>query len=183
MTQNKWKRISTREIYKNNWIRLREDQVISPNGTPTIYGVVEAHPAVAIVPLTEQMETYLVGQYRYALDTWSWEIPEGGGDPGETTLQTAQRELKEETGLTANQWTFLDTLYTSNAFTNEIGYIYLAEDVREGIAEPDHSEDLTIRKLPFLEAYELVRDFTIKDALAVIGILRVFDYLQKQGRI
>ena len=181
--KNNWKKLSTREIYRNPWIRLREDQVISPNGTPTIYGVVEAHPAVGIVPLTNELDTFLVGQYRYTLDTWSWEIPEGGGDPGESTLQTARRELREETGLTAKRWTFLDTLYTSNAFTDEIGYIYLAEDLTKGVAEPDHSEDLKVRKLPFLEAYELVRDFTIKDAIAVIGIMRVFDYLQKQGRI
>ena len=180
---NPWKRISTREIYKNPWIRLREDKVISPNGTDTIYGVVEAYPAIGVVPLTENLETYLVGQYRYALETYSWEIPEGGGADGESTLDTAQRELKEETGLTAKKWTFMDTLYTSNAFTNEVGHIFLAEQLTEGVAEPDHSEDLQIKKISFLEAYEMVLDYTIKDSLAVIGIFRTHAYLKKAGRL
>ena len=181
--KNPWKKISTREIYKNPWIRLREDQVISPNGTPTIYGVVEASPAIGIVPLTENLDTYLVGQFRYSLDTYSWEIPEGGGADGEEPLDTAKRELKEETGLSAKNWTYLDSLYTSNAFTNEIGHIFLAQDLEEGEAEPDHSEDLSVKKIPFTEAYEMVLNYTIKDALAVIGIFRVHEYLKKTGRI
>ena len=81
--KNPWKKLSSREVYKNPWIRLREDKVISPNGTNTIYGIVEAHPAIGIAPITENLETYLVGQYRYAPDTYSWEIPEGGGEDGE----------------------------------------------------------------------------------------------------
>ena len=181
--KNPWKRISSREIYKNPWLRLREDQVISPNGTPTIYGVVETHPAIGIVPVTADLETYLVGQYRYTLDTYSWEIPEGGGAPGETTLETAGRELREETGLTAQRWTYLDTLYTSNAITDEIGYLYMAEELTEGEPEPDHSEDLVVKKLPFMEAYDMVRNFTIKDSIAVIGIMRTYEHLTNLGRI
>ena len=171
---NPWKKISSREIYQNPWIRLREDRVISPNGTNTIYGVVEAYPAIAIVPVTTNLDTYLVGQYRYPLNEYSWEIPEGGGLDGEQPLDTAKRELKEETGLSAGKWIYLDTLYTSNAFTNEVGHIFLAEDLREGVPQPDHSEDLIVKRVSFVEAYNMVLNYTIKDALAIVGIFRTY---------
>ena len=181
--KNPWKILSTREIYKNPWIRLREDKVITPSGTEGIYGVVEAHPAIAIVPITEDLHTYLVGQYRYPLNTYSWEIPEGGGAPGEDTLDGAKRELLEETGLIASTWTFLDTMYTSNSFTNEIGYIYLAEGLIQKSPEPDHTEDLQIKKVSFKEAWTMVLDKEIKDALAITGILRAHTYLSARGRL
>lgn len=181
--KNPWKTISGKYIYKNSWINLREDQVISPSGKPGIYSVVEAHPAIGIVPLTENLETYLVGQYRYTIDTYSWEIPEGGGKPGETNIKAAKRELKEETGLTAKKWTPLGELYTSNCFTNEIGYIFLAEILQQGNPQPDHTEDLKIKKLKFIDAVEMVKNFEIKDALAIIGILRVYEYLKQNKRL
>ena len=181
--KNPWKKLSSKKIYQNQWFSLREDQVISPGGEQSIYGVVETVPAIAIVPLTDKLETYLVGQYRYPLDVYSWEVPEGGGNHGETNLEAAQRELKEETGLIANKWTYLDSMYTSNSITNEVGYIYLAEELIEGDSEPDHTEDLTVKVIPFLEAYQMVLDFEIKDSLAIIGIMRVYEYLRKEGRI
>ena len=180
--KNPWKTTGTREIYRNNWIRLREDDVITPSGSKGIYGVVEAHPAIGIVPLNDDLETYLVGQYRYPLNTYSWEIPEGGAGPGEDLLAGAKRELAEETGLKAGKWNYLGSLYTSNSFTNEIGHIYLAEDLSNGPAAPDHTEELTVKKVPFEEAYQLVIDNTIKDALAVIGIFRVYQYLVSNRR-
>lgn len=180
---NPWKRISSREIYQNPWIRVREDQVITPSGTKGIYGVIETHPAIAVVPLTHDLETYIVGQYRYTLDIYSWEVPEGGGAPGEDPLEGAKRELLEETGLRAKSWTFLGTLYTSNSFTDETGYVYLAEGLEQGEALPDHTEDLQVRKLPFLEAWEMVLNGEIKDALAVISLMRVYFHLKKQGRL
>lgn len=181
--ENPWKTISSKDIYKNQWIRLREDQVITPTGTRGIYGVVETKPAIGVVALTKELETYLVGQYRYTLNAYSWEIPEGGGKDGEDTLNGAKRELKEETGLTAEKWTFLDTLYTSNSITDEIGYVYLAEDLQKGDALPDDTEQLEIRKLPFKEAWQMVLKYEIKDALAVICLLRTYDHLKKEGRI
>ncbi len=183
MSANPWKKISTKEIYKNNWIRLREDKIINPSGNAGIYSVVEAKPAIGIVPITKDLQTYIVGQFRYPLDTYSWEIPEGGGLEGEDTLLGAQRELREETGLTGKKWTFLDTLYTSNCFTNEIGYVYLAEDLQQGQAEPDDTEDLVIKKLPFKKAWQMVLNAEIKDALAVIGLMRAYNYLKLKNRI
>ena len=181
--KNPWKKISSREIYQNPWIRLREDQVISPNGSSTIYGVVEAYPAVAIVPVTEDLHTYLVGQYRYALNKYSWEVPEGGAEESESNLQAARRELKEETGLRAEKWTYLGSLYTSNSITNEVGHIYLAEELIQDLAAPEHTEELEIKMLPFPEAYQMVLDYEIKDALAIIGIMRVYHYLRNTNRL
>ena len=181
--ENPWKRLSSREIYKNPWIRLREDRVIAPTGREGIYGVVETHPAIAVVPLTSDLQTYIVGQYRYTLDVYSWEVPEGGGADGEDPLEGAKRELLEETGLRASKWTFLGNLYTSNSFTDEVGYVYVAEDLNEGLAEPDHTEDLVVKKIPFREAWEMVLREEIKDALAVISLMRVYFYLKKQNRI
>jgi len=181
--KNPWKKLESREIYKNKWIRIREDKVITPTGTKGIYGVVEAKPAIGIVPLTKDMHTYLVGQYRYTLNTYSWEIPEGGGLVDEDTIIGAKRELVEETGLTANKWTFLDTMYTSNSFTNEVAYLYLAEDLKPGVAEPEETEELEIRRIPFKEAWQMVINYEIKDSMAITGILRTYQYLKNSGKI
>ncbi|MBD3223852.1 MAG: NUDIX domain-containing protein [Caldithrix sp.] len=181
--KNPWKTLSSKEIYKNQWLRLREDQVITPSGHNGIYGVVEAKPAIAIVPLSENQDTYLVGQYRYTLDEYSWEVPEGGALDGEHTLSGAKRELKEETGLTARTWTYLGELYTSNSFTNERGYVYLAEDIFDGVSNPDSTEQLRIKKIPFLQAWQLVLEGSIKDALSIVSILRAYEYLKKSQKL
>jgi len=178
--KNPWQKLSSKLIYQNPWIRLREDRVITPSGTKGIYGVVEAHPAIGVVPLTADGYTYLVGQYRYTLDVFSWEIPEGGGHPNETTWDGARRELREETGLSARQWTYLGTAYTSNSFSNEVAYFYLAEKLTQGATNPDHTEELAIKKLPFDEAWQMVLEGTIKDAMSVIGLLRVKEILRKR---
>jgi len=181
--KNPWKKIDSTIIYKNKWITLREDKVRTPSGGNGIYSVVEAQPAIGIVPFYENMDTVLVGQYRYALNSYSWEIPEGGGANGETNLETAKRELMEETGLRASKWTYLDSLFTSNCFTNEVGHVYLAENLEEGLPDPEHTEDLQTKRLPFIKAFEMVLNYEIKDALAIIGIMRVYHYLKKQGKI
>ena len=181
--KNPWKKLSSRQIYKNEWIRLREDEVITPTGSKGIYGVVETKPAIGIVPLTEDLHTYLVGQYRYTLDEYSWEIPEGGGKEGEDTLAGAKRELLEETGLSAERWTFLDTFYTSNSVTNEVAYVYLAQGLKQGAAQPDHTEELIVKQVPFLKAWDMVLKGEIKDALAIIGLMRVFYHLKEKKRL
>ena len=180
---NPWKILNSRYVYKNDWMRLREDQVITPGGKKGIYGVVETSPAIAIVPITDCMETYLIGQYRYTLDTYSWEVPEGGAEINESYLEAAQRELKEETGLRAEKWTYLGSLYTSNSITNEIGHIYLAEELFQEFAEPEHTEELEIKKLPFIDAYQMVIDHDIKDALAIVAMMRVHHYLKFTNRL
>lgn len=181
--KNPWKTTSTRQIYQNDWIRVREDQVITPAGTYGVYGVVETKPAIGIVPVTEQLETYLVGQYRYTLDFYSWEIPEGGGKEGELVLDGAKRELLEETGISASKWMDLGTCHTSNSITNETAYLFLAEELKNGRPNPDHTEDLKILKLPFLQAWEMVLTGEIQDAMAIIGLMRARQYLMSEKRI
>jgi 8-oxo-dGTP pyrophosphatase MutT (NUDIX family) len=181
--KNPWQKLSSRKIYQNQWFRLREDKVISPGGENGVYGVIETSPAIAIVPVTKNLETYLVGQYRYPLDVYTWEVPEGGANHDETNLDAAKRELKEETGLKANKWTYLNSMYTSNSITNEIGYIFLAEELVEGKSEPEHTEDLSIKIVPFLDAYQMVLNCEIKDSLAIIGIIRVYEHFKRLGKI
>lgn len=169
-----WKSVSAREIYSNNWISVVEHDVINPGGGKGIYGKVSfKHLAVGIIPLDNDMNTWLVGQHRFTLDSFSWEIPEGGGKPEEEPLVAARRELLEETGLTADSWEFLLTIHTSNSVTDELGHIYLARNLTPGKAEPEETEsDLKVRKLPLKEAVEMVMDGKITDSLSVAGLLK-----------
>jgi 8-oxo-dGTP pyrophosphatase MutT (NUDIX family) len=177
--ENPWTRLSSRPIYTNPWIHVREDQVIRPDGNPGIYGVVELQNwAIGVVPLTDDGDTFLVGQYRYTLDVYSWEIPEGGGPKTETPLAAAQRELREETGITAERWAYLGEAHLSNSVSDEVGCVFLAEGLTFGEAEPDGTEDLRIRRLPFAEAVEMALSGEISDALAIIGLLRADHYLR-----
>lgn len=180
---NPWKTLSSKLVYSNPWIRVREDQVITPQGRSGIYGVVEAKPAIGIVPLTKDLFTYLVGQYRYTLDTYSWEIPEGGAEKNETLLKGAKRELQEETGLSAKKWIELGQLYTSNCFTNERAYIFIAENLKQGAAEPDPTEVLTLKKISFLDAWQMVLNQEIKDSLTITALMRTYHFLQQEGRL
>jgi len=181
--KNPWQTLESRIVYTNPWIRVREDQVITPAGKPGIYGVVEAKPAIGIIPLTEDLHTYLVGQYRYPLHAYSWEIPEGGAEAEEKLEETARRELLEETGLRASKWTNLGELYTSNCFTNERGFVFLAEGLSLEEAQPDPTEALQVKKVPFLSAWQMVLDQEIKDSLAVIGLMPVFEHLRQSSRL
>jgi len=170
---NPWKKTGTKEIYDNPWINVREDQVINPNGNPGIYGVVSLkNLAVAIVPLDEEGNTWLVGQYRYALSAYSWEIPMGGGPFNVTALETAKRELKEETGVTATKWTELLRVHTSNCVTDEVGIVYIAENLNEGATDFDDTEKIEIRKLPLIEAIEMVMSGEITDAISIAALLK-----------
>ncbi len=176
--KNPWKRLNTRTIYQNPWIKVREDLVITPTGQQGIYGVVEPFPAIGVVPFTSDGYTYLVGQYRYTLHIYSWEIPEGGGQKNETTLASAKRELLEETGLKAKKWCYLGHIYTSNSFTNETAYLYLCWDLTTGQKNPDHTEELELRKVKFAEAWQMVESGLIKDAMSIIGLLKAKHILE-----
>lgn len=175
--KNPWRKLSSRLVYKNDWITLREDQVITPSGTKGIYGIVEPYPAIGVVPITDDGYTYLIGQYRYTLNIYSWEIPEGGGKAEESIFEGAKRELLEETGLSASKWAYLGSIYTSNSFTNEVAYLYLCWNLSQGANNPDHTEELEIKKVPFNEAWEMVENGVIKDAMSIIALLKARETL------
>ncbi len=182
--ENPWKTLDSRIIYTNAWIRLREDQVIRPDGAPGIYSVVETKIATAVVALDNNLEVFLVGQYRYPTQCYSWEIIAGGTDAGESSLEAAQRELKEEAGLQARQWEQLGSdIQLSNCFSNEIARIYLARDLQDVGAEPEATEVLTMKKLPLAEALQQVADGTINDSLSVLGLLLLERKLRAQGAL
>ena len=166
-----WQKISSRTVYDNPWITVCEDRVINPGGGRNDYGVVHfKNKAVAILPLDDG-NTWLVGQERYTLGEYSWELPMGGAPPGEEPLAAAQRELKEETGLTAARWTRVLRLHTSNSITDEEGFVFLAEDLEEGEPDFDEDEDLQIRKLSLAEALVMVGRGEITDAISVAALL------------
>lgn len=173
-TENPWKTLSGKEIYENPWIKLTEYQVINPSGNQGIYGKVHfKNIAIAIIPMDQHYNTWIVGQYRYTLNEYSWEVPMGGGNLHVNLLESAQRELKEETGLTAKKWTEVLKIHTSNSVTDEVGYSFLAEDLEEGLPQFEETEELQIRKLPFRQVYEMAMEGKITDCLSVASILKI----------
>lgn len=176
--KNPWQTRGSREIYVNPWIRVREDHVIRADGKDGIYGVVEfQNYALGIVPVFDNGDTLLVGQWRYPLGLYSWEIPEGGGPLSVPLLESAQRELAEETGLSASSWTDLGLFHLSNSVTNEAGQIFLAQNLTIGDAEPEGDEVLAVRRLPLTEAYAMALDGRITDGVSIIGLARAVNWL------
>lgn len=168
-----WKKISSEVKYENRWIRLIEDQVINPAGKPGIYGVVHYKMcAVAVIPLDEENNTWIVGQYRYPLDSYEWEIVEGGCHDGDVPLETARRELLEEAGLRANHFEMILEMQLSNSCTDELSYSYIARGITVAKPHPEEDEQFEIRKLPFHEVYQMVMSGQIRDALSIASILK-----------
>ncbi len=169
-----WKVLAEKPIYDNPWISVTEYDVLNPAGKPGIYGKVHfKNKAIGIVPLDEWGHTYLVGQTRFALAAYSWEIPEGGGPVGTPPLDSAKRELREEAGLEAREWKLIQEMHLSNSVSDEHGYVFLATGLSMGHNEPDDTEDIHVRKVHFQEAYNMVLDGRITDSVSVIAILRV----------
>jgi 8-oxo-dGTP pyrophosphatase MutT (NUDIX family) len=169
-----WIRHSRRVAYENAWITIWHDEVTRPDGVPGVYGVVHfANLAAGVLAIDDRDRVLLVGQHRYALDAYSWEIPEGGVPDGETPLEGARRELIEETGVAAAEWRELARAHLSNSVSDELAVLFLATSLTAGVARPDGTEDLVLRWIPFAEALEMTLDGRITDAMTVIAIERL----------
>lgn len=170
--ENPWKIIEQRSIYENQWINLTEYDVINPNGGQGIYGKVHMQKlALGVLVLDTEENIYLVGQYRFAIDQYSWEIPEGGGEVGEEPIVGAKRELLEEAGIIAEDWSELLVMHTSNSVTDEKAIVFVAKDLTFTQNAPDETEDLKQLKMPFKQALQMVLDGEITDSMSVAGIL------------
>lgn len=172
--KNPWQVISEKQVYDNKWINVTEYDVINPGGGKGIYGKVHfKNLAIGIVVLDEELNTYLVGQYRFTLNEYSWEIPEGGGPLDNDPLDSAKRELLEETGLVAHEWTIILRMHLSNSVSDEYSIIYLARDLEQHAAIPEETEQLIVKKIPFEEAWKMVENGLITDAMSVAAIQKV----------
>ena len=177
--KNPWKKLSGRQVYDNSWIAVEEHQVITPAGTKGIYGKVHfKNKAIGIIPVDDDLNTWLVGQYRYTLDEYSWEIPMGGGPLDEDIRETAKRELSEETGLEAGSLEMIMRVHTSNSATDEEGFIFLARNLTQGTSSLEETEsDLVHKKLPLRDAIEMVLKGEITDSISICGLLKVKELL------
>jgi ADP-ribose pyrophosphatase len=179
LSRTPWKTLSTRSVYENRWLRLREDIAEMPDGRTTIYGVVQCAPCVGILPFLDADTVVMVGQYRYVARGFYWEMPTGGMHPGETEQQAVQRELAEEAGYVAGRLTKLCTFHTSKSVVEEVAHIYMAEELRPAPVAPDATEFIEVRAFPFDEVVRLVVEHEIKDAMTVVAVLHA---ARRRGR-
>jgi 8-oxo-dGTP pyrophosphatase MutT (NUDIX family) len=180
--ENPWKILSSEKKYGNPWIEVTEHQVLNPSGNPGIYGVVHfRNLAIGVVPYADG-KIWMVGQYRFPLEAYSWEIPEGGGPLGIDPLESAKRELQEETGLVAAHYEPILEMDLSNSVSDEKAIVYLARGLQQGEASPEDTEDLRVRTMTLAEAYEMVERREIRDSLTVAAIYKM-RILELEGKI
>ena len=166
-----WQRLTTRPVYENRWIRVREDQVALPDGQTTIYGVVECGGCVGVLPFLDAETVVLVGQYRYVAGGFYWEMPTGAMHPGESEQAAVQRELAEEAGYEADRLVKLCAYHTSKSVVDETANIYLAEGLRPIPRRPDPTEFIEVRAFPFDEVVRMVERDEIKDSMTIVAVL------------
>jgi 8-oxo-dGTP pyrophosphatase MutT (NUDIX family) len=182
-TKNPWTIKSSRLVYETPWLRVIEDKVIRPDGVDGLYSYIETRVAVGVVALTPDNEVYLVGQYRYPIRRYSWEIVEGGAEPGEEPLACIQRELQEEAGLRAGKWAQLGgEIHFSNCISAERGFLFLAEELEEIEASPEGTEVLEVRRAPLEEALGMVHRGEITDVFSIIGLERAYRFITERER-
>jgi ADP-ribose diphosphatase len=166
-----WHTLSSRSVYENRWIRVREDMAEMPDGRTTPYGVVECRPCVGVLPFLDDWTVVLVGQYRYVARAFRWEMPTGAMHPGESEEAAAQRELREEAGYEAARLIKLCTFETSKSVVDETAHIYLAEGLRLASTAPDPTEFIEVAPFAFSEVLQMVERSEILDAMTVIAVL------------
>jgi 8-oxo-dGDP phosphatase len=172
-----WVVTGSREIHRTPWVRVRDDQIIWPDKREATWTVIEFRPAVGIVAVSDDEQVHLVGQHRYAVDRYEWELPEGLVDDGEDPLAAAQRELAEETGLTARRWTPLGSMHPHNSSCDAIYHVFLAQDLDQGQAQPEQTEILARRLVPLADLVKMVSQDQILDTLTIVGVYRAWHYL------
>jgi len=170
---NPWQTISCEKQYENPWITVTHRDVINPSGNEGIYGVVEFKKVtVGILPIDKKLNVWLVRQFRYSINQYSWEIPAGGADEGESLLKAAKRELLEEVGLTAKKWTPILDIHPSNAITDEFAKIFLAEQLQISASNLDDTEDIIAQKFPVTEVIQMIMDGKITDSITIATVLK-----------
>lgn len=171
--ENPWKIIDSSEVYASPWISVKKHNVLNAAQNRAVYSVVNfKNLAIGILPLDENYNTWIVGQYRFPIAAYSWEIPEGGGELNTSPLLSAKRELSEEAGIEAQKWTLIQEFNTSNSCTDEKAFIYIAQDLSFHESHPDEEEVLQVKKLPFSELYEMAIDGSITDSLTLIAVFK-----------
>ena len=171
LAREPWRTRSTREVYRNPWIRVREDVAELPDGRATLYGVIEVPPAVGVLPFLDARTVVLVGQYRYVARGFYWEMPTGGMKAGETEEAAAQRELAEEAGYEAARLVKLCTFYSSKSVLDEVAHIYAAEGLRPASRASDDTEFIETRAFPLEDVIRMVERSEIVDAMTVVAVL------------
>jgi len=174
ISRNPWRVLSRKIVYENGWIRVEHHEVLNPSGGPGIYGTVHfKNHAIGVVPIDEKGNVILVGQYRYPLSAYSWEIPQGGGQSSATILESAQRELREECGVAASHWLEILGVDLSNSVTDEAGTVFLAWDLSVVPAQPEDTEELRVELVPFWKAIERAKRGEIRDSISLTALFRV----------
>jgi ADP-ribose pyrophosphatase len=179
LARRAWRTLSSRPVYSNDWIHVREDRAELPDGRTTIYGVVETKPAVGVLPFLDAETVVLVGQYRYVARGFYWEMPTGALKPGETDEAAARRELAEEAGYEAERLTRLSAFFTSKSVLDETAVVYRAEGLRPVARRPDPTEFIEVQAFAFTDTLRMVESGEIKDAMTIIAIL---DVARRRGR-
>jgi len=167
----------TQQVHRTPWLSIRDDKIVWPDKREAVWTVIEFRPAIGVVALTEDRQVHLVGQHRYAVNRYEWELPEGLVDEGEDLLQAAKRELREETGLIARQWTPLGSTHPHNSSCDATYHIFLAEELEQGPASPEQTEILARRLVPLAELMKMVQNDQILDAFTIIGVFRAWHHL------
>lgn len=176
--KSSWKKLTSKIVYKNPWITVREDKVIRPDGKKGIYGYIQIPHSLVVLAITSKKEIYLVGQHRYPVNTYSWEIPKGTHKKRETILHAAKRELLEEAGLVAKKWKEIGQAYTSIGLINEVCHIFIATNLKVFSSKPNTFEIKEIKKISIKKFIKLILNNKIKDSLTISAAYKLMKYLK-----
>ncbi|MBU1130788.1 NUDIX hydrolase [Patescibacteria group bacterium] len=179
--KNPWQKISSKIIYKNQWLKFIEDKVIHPGGNKGIYSYIKKLPAAIIIPLTKKKEIYFVGQWRYTINKYSWELPMGTAEKGETLLKSAKRELLEEVNLKAKKWNKVGTFYFANGALSQSAHVYLARDLSKSEGISDDTESFRIKKLTFSQIEKMIEENKIFDSDTITAYYKLKLFLKNEN--